>query len=137
VGVTRGANVGVGVVVGVGDGVTDGSDGVGDAVGVGVVVEVGVGVGVKAACAQYLPPVFKSPESPRPPHTIIWLPLQIAVWSYRAKGASVVLVGAQVSVLGLYLPPVPGGVGVGVPVGVAVGVDVGVGGVNGAPYVPP
>jgi hypothetical protein len=48
-----------------------------------------------------------------------------------------VLVVAQVSVMGLYLPPVPRGVGVGVPVGVAVGVDVGVGGVNGVPYRPP
>lgn len=86
-------------------------------VGVGV----GVGVGGGPACAQYLPPVFRSPESPTPPQTIIWLPLQIAVWPYRVKGASVMLVAAQVSVLRLYLPPVPGGVGVGVPVAVAVG----------------
>jgi hypothetical protein len=92
---------------------------------VGVAVAVGVGVGVGGEnCAQYLPPVFRSPESPRPPQTIIWLPLQIAVWPYRVKGASVVLVAAQVSVLGLYLPPVPGGVGVGVPVAVAVGLGV-------------
>src|SRR5206468_12858304 len=87
-------------------------------------------------CAQYLPPVFRSPESPRPPQMIIWLPFQIAVWPYRASGALVVVVAVQLLVLGLYLPPVPGGVGVGVPVGVAVGVDVGVGGENGAPNVP-
>jgi hypothetical protein len=36
-------------------------------------------VGVKPVCTQYLPPVLRSPESPRPPHTIIWVPLQIAV----------------------------------------------------------
>ena len=104
--------------------------------GSGCCCRVGVGVGVGGGnCAQYLPPVFRSLESSRPPQTIIWVPLQIAVWPYRASGALVVVVAVQLLVLGLYLPPVPGGVGVGVPVGVAVGVDVGVGGENGAPYV--
>ena len=41
-----------------------------------------------------------------PPQTIISLPLQTAVCQYRAEGALVVLVAVQLSVLGLYLPPV-------------------------------
>jgi len=43
---------------------------------------------------------------PNPPQTIISLPVQTAVWKFRASGALVVLVVVQVSVLGLYLPPV-------------------------------
>jgi hypothetical protein len=42
---------------------------------------------------------------PNPPQTIISLPVQTAVWKFRASGALVVLVVVQVSVLGLYLPP--------------------------------
>jgi hypothetical protein len=61
-----------------------------------------VGVGFGAA-AQYLPPVFKLKF---PPQTIISLPVQTAEWWDRASGALVVLVTVQVSVLGLYLPPV-------------------------------
>jgi hypothetical protein len=38
------------------------------------------------------------------------LPLQIAVCPYRLAGALVVLVAVQLSVLGLYLPPVFKGV---------------------------
>ena len=73
-GVGEAAGVGVGVVdVGVGVGV------VGVAVGVAVVEGVGVGVDV-GGCAQYLPPVFEGPVPlPSPPHTIISLPVQIAV----------------------------------------------------------
>ncbi len=41
-----------------------------------------------------------------PPQTIISLPVQTAVCELRAPGAFVVLVAVQVSVLGLYLPPV-------------------------------
>ena len=41
-----------------------------------------------------------------PPQTIISLPVQTAVCPARAPGALVVLVAVQVSVLGLYLPPV-------------------------------
>ena len=41
-----------------------------------------------------------------PPQTIISLPVQTAVCSSRAVGALVVLVAVQLSVLGLYLPPV-------------------------------
>src|SRR6266404_1588833 len=41
-----------------------------------------------------------------PPQTIISLPLQTAVWNYRASGALVVLVAVHVSALGLYRPPV-------------------------------
>src|SRR6478609_5124573 len=53
----------------------------------------------------YLPPVFK--ELPLvPPQTIISLPLQTAVWKFRATDAVVVLVAVQLSVLGLYRPPV-------------------------------
>jgi hypothetical protein len=37
---------------------------------------------------------------------IISVPVQIAVCSHRADGEFVVLVAVQVSVLGLYLPPV-------------------------------
>ncbi len=51
----------------------------------------------------YLPPVFKKNS---PPQTIISLPVQTAVWSFRAEGALLVLVGIQLSVIGLYLPPV-------------------------------
>ena len=56
----------------------------------------------------YLPPVFKSwnKSSFNPPQTIISLPVQTAVWFSRASGTLFVLVGVQVSVLGLYLPPV-------------------------------
>ena len=76
--------------------------------GVGVPVAVGVGVGVGApAWAQYLPPLFKIPWAElAPPQTIISLPVQTAVWLSRPVGALVVLVSIQVSVLGLYLPPV-------------------------------
>jgi hypothetical protein len=46
----------------------------------GMEVAVGVGVGLGAAnCAQYLPPVFKSPKPFTPPQTIISLPVQTAV----------------------------------------------------------
>jgi hypothetical protein len=37
---------------------------------------------------------------------IISVPVQIAVCSHRASGALTVLVAVQLSVLGLYLPPV-------------------------------
>jgi hypothetical protein len=50
----------------------------------------------------YFPPVL----SPEPPQTIISLPVQTAVCRARAEGALVVLVAVQLSVLGLYLPPV-------------------------------
>src|SRR6476646_5428334 len=43
---------------------------------------------------------------PNPPQTIISAPVHTAVWKFRASGALVVLVAVQVSVLGLYLPPV-------------------------------
>jgi hypothetical protein len=56
--------------------------------------------------AQYLPPVFKMPplSLPIPPQTIISLPVHTAVCKERAE-AFVVLVAVQLSVLGLYLPP--------------------------------
>jgi len=56
----------------------------------------------EGGCAQYLPPVFKKLP---PPQTIIWLPVHTAVWPLRASGALVVLVAVQLSVLGLYRPP--------------------------------
>jgi hypothetical protein len=37
---------------------------------------------------------------------IISLPVQTAVWAFRGEGALKVLMGLQVSVLGLYRPPV-------------------------------
>ena len=66
-----GVTVAVEVAVGVAVGVTD---------GLPVGVAVGVGVGVAPDCAQYLPPLSKSlKNSLSPPHTIISLPVQIAV----------------------------------------------------------
>jgi len=44
--------------------------------------------------------------SPIPPQTIISLPVHTAVCSDRASGESGVLVAVQLSVAGLYLPPV-------------------------------
>src|SRR2546426_1160061 len=55
-------------------------------------------------CAQYLPPVLVRGNPP--PQTIISLPIQTAVCRSRPSGALFVLVRIQVSVLGLYLPPV-------------------------------
>jgi hypothetical protein len=52
---------------------------------------------------SYRPPVLSRSH---PPQTIISLPAQTAVCWYRALGALVVLVAVQVSVPGLYLPPV-------------------------------
>ena len=55
----------------------------------------------------YLPPLLKYVEEPLyPPHTIISLPVQIAVGDCRPAGALVVLVTVQLSGPGLYLPPV-------------------------------
>ena len=76
-GVGRGLGVGGNRGVGVGLGVDVGLP-VGVAVVVGVAVGVGVGVGL--VCAQYLPPVFKSPTiKSNPPQTIISLPIHTAV----------------------------------------------------------
>ena len=88
-GVTPGVEVGVGVGV---------------KLAVGVAVGVGVGVGLGAA-AQYRAPVFKSPLS-YPPQTIISLPVQTAVCHSLPSGTLLVLVALQLSVSGLYLPPV-------------------------------
>ena len=44
--------------------------------------------------------------SSTPPHTTIWLPVHIAVNPTRPRGTLVRLVGVQLSVAGLYLPPV-------------------------------
>jgi hypothetical protein len=115
VGVTLGVGVVVGVAVGVEVGVTVGvavgvtvGVGVGVDVGVGVTVDVGLGVGVGPGCAQYFPPVLKSVELSAPPQTIISLPIQTDSdpGTNRGEGALVVLVATQLSVLGLYLPPV-------------------------------
>ena len=56
----------------------------------------------------YLPPVSKNVGPPLkvPPHTIISLPVHTAVWASRPAGALLVLVAVQLSVPGLYLPPV-------------------------------
>src|SRR5207244_517729 len=85
-----GVGVGVGVDVSVGVGV-----GVSVGVGVGVDIGVGVGVGIGGGCLQYLPPVFKTLLPSFPPHTIISLPVQIAVKEARPLGALVVLVVVQ------------------------------------------
>jgi hypothetical protein len=97
VGVAVGVAVDVAVGVALGVAVTVG---VGLA-GVAVAVAVGVGLGVPD-CAQYFPPVFKTPEPFLPPQTIISLPVQTAVCSVRASGALVVLVGVQV--LSVHVP---------------------------------
>src|SRR4030095_3632138 len=64
----------------------------------------------------YLPPVFSTGRSRlfstgplRPPQTIISVPVHTAVCSLRPAGAPVMLVANQLSVLGLYLPPVCSG----------------------------
>ena len=74
VGATLGVGEGLGVEVGI-------AVGVAVAVGVTVAVAVGVGVGVgPTGAAQYFPPVLrKTTPPPYPPHTIISLPVQIAV----------------------------------------------------------
>ena len=78
------------------------SVGRGKGVGRGLGVGVGLGVG-----AQYLPPVFRLfGPSGVPPQTIISLPVQTAVCWNLAEGALMMLVAVQLSVLGLYLPPV-------------------------------
>jgi len=55
---------------------------------------------------QYLPPVFNALLSSAPPQTIISLPVHTAVEMARLVGAPVVLMAVQLSVMGLYLPPV-------------------------------
>ena len=79
--------------------------GVGRCLGDGLTLGVGVGVGLGAANPQYLPPVLTA-AGLAPPQTIISVPVQTAVGTYRAVGASVVLVAVQLSGSGLYLPPV-------------------------------
>src|SRR5438874_10434615 len=56
----------------------------------------------------YLAPVLSSPPWKKlaPPHTIISLPVHTAAWLYRAVGALIVLIAVQLSITGLYLPPV-------------------------------
>jgi hypothetical protein len=61
-----------------------------------------------SAPGLYRPPVLKSiaGQQKMPPQTIISLPVHAAVWESRAEGALAMLVAIQISVLGLYLPPV-------------------------------
>ena len=66
----------------------------------------GLGDGTSLGDAQYLPPLSKAVTAEVPPQTIISLPVQIVVCEARASGALVVLVAAQLSVVGLYLAPV-------------------------------
>ena len=105
-----GRGLGMGVILGVKLGV---GVGLGVSVGVAVAIAVGVGdtVGVGVAgvpSPQYLAPVSKKSKLPVvPPQAIISLPVHTAVWEKRAAGALVVLVAVQLSVPGLYLPPVP------------------------------
>jgi hypothetical protein len=54
----------------------------------------------------YLPPLFEAIEASAPPQTIISLPVQTAVCLKRPAVALVLLVAVQLSVPGLYLPPV-------------------------------
>jgi hypothetical protein len=67
---------------------------------------VGVGDG-EPDCAQYTPPLSDQLYKLIPPHTSISLPIQTAVCQSLPSGAlPVVLVALQLSVSGLYLPPV-------------------------------
>jgi hypothetical protein len=54
----------------------------------------------------YLPPVLKEVQQFIPPQIIISSPVQIAAEERLGNGASVTFVTVQLSVLGLYLPPV-------------------------------
>lgn len=77
-----GVTVTVGVTVGVFVGVTLGvavDVAVGLALAVAVGVGVGVGLGDEADWAMYLPPVLTTTMLSFPPHTIISLPVQMAV----------------------------------------------------------
>jgi len=58
--------------------------------------------------ALYRPPVLKSitGQQKTPPQTIISAPVHTAVCESRGEGALLRLVATQLSVLGLYLPPV-------------------------------
>ena len=67
-------------------------------------MEVGVGSHVSAA-GSYRPPVFVTSKE-FPPHTIISLPVQMALWRRRADGASALEVLVQLSEAGSYRPPV-------------------------------
>jgi hypothetical protein len=61
-----------------------------------------------SVAALYLPPVLKSiaGQQKTPPQTIISAPAHTAVCESRRDGALLRLVATQLSVLGLYLPPV-------------------------------
>jgi hypothetical protein len=61
-----------------------------------------------SAMGLYLPPVLKIKGVMLlyPPHMIISLPVHTAVWFILAVGAPTVLVVIQLSVPGLYFPPV-------------------------------
>ena len=65
-------------------------------------------MGVGLDWAQYLAPVFEEflllPTDP--PQTTISLPVQTAVCECRAAGALLMAVAVQLSVSGVYLPPV-------------------------------
>jgi hypothetical protein len=56
----------------------------------------------------YLPPVLKSTSGQQntPPQMIISAPAHTAVCESRGEGALLILIATQLSVLGLYLPPV-------------------------------
>ncbi len=57
---------------------------------------------------SYRPPVLSAPidPAPWPPQTIMRVPVQIAVCPARAMGTPALVMRAQVSVIGLYRPPV-------------------------------
>src|SRR5262245_45112194 len=62
-----------------------------------------------SAAGSYLPPVLRGlsqPPSMHPPQTIISLSVHTAVWSCLPSGAPVEVVAVQLSVVGLYRPPV-------------------------------
>src|SRR5207248_2574612 len=63
-------------------------------------------VGVQlSAIGSYLPPVCKGFMPSLPPQISISLPVQTAVFRNRAAGTLKVLVGLQLSLVGLYRPP--------------------------------
>src|SRR5437867_10822481 len=60
-----------------------------------------------SATGSYWPPVFTGADSWTPPaQTSIRLPVHTAVWRVRPEGALIVDTEVQLSVRGLYLPPV-------------------------------
>ena len=66
----------------------------------------GAGRGPTIGASIVSPAVVLGKTTDKSTQTIISLPVQIAVWSARPLGALMILVAVQLSMVGLYLPPV-------------------------------